>query len=101
MLKRKVLFVKKILKFKIWNKSILDRLLLRSFCENHFLIPKNRISFFIKTEKRNYDHFYYKSQNRLHCYLTYSMRVPNSKVHLSRYYLNKGVDRLWLTHYQK
>lgn len=101
MLKRKILFTKKILKFKIWRQQISKNLLTKSFQTNHFIKPKERLSFFIKTEKHNFNCTYYKSQNKLHCFMTYSMRVPTSKLNLSRFYINKGFDQLYLTNYQK
>lgn len=101
MLRRTSLFVKKILKFKIWKKNQLNEIITKSFQQNHFIIPQDRISFFIGKDRQNKHYTFWKSQNRLQCYLSYSLRVPSSKVQLSRFYLNRGTDRLLLSNYQK
>lgn len=101
MLKRNSLFDKKIIKYKLWKTQYLKNSLIQSFKENHFIKPIERVSFFIGLDRQSKHYLFYKSQNRSQCYLSYSLRVPSAKVQLSRFYLNRGVDKLFLSNYQK
>lgn len=101
MLKKKRFFVKQLIKYNYWYKDILFKKLLKSFQENHLIQPVDRISFFIRTDYYTRNYRYYGSQNRLACFMTYSLRVPSKRVLLSRFYLNKGAELLYLSNYQK
>lgn len=101
MLKRNSLFDKKIIKYKLWKQHQLRGTLIQSFKENQFLKPLNRLSFFIGLDRQSKHYLFYKSQSKLQCYLSYSLRVPSAKMQLSRFYLNRGADQLLLGNYQK
>ena len=101
MLKRKLFLDKKIIKYKIWHNSRINNILQSSFRQNHFLKPSYRISFFINKDRQTQHYMFYKSQSKLQCFISYSVKVPNKKLNLSRFYLGRATDRLLLANYQK
>lgn len=101
MLKRKIFLDKKIMKYKIWKKMLLEEKIKKSFLRNYMLSPINRLSFIIKNNLNNNDFYFYKSQSKLQCYLSYSFKVPSKRINLSRFYLVRTVNKLLLGGYQK
>lgn len=101
----------------IYRKKYLDKLNLRfgtyhlkcflteklklSFGKNYKICYKNRLGFFIKKFYVNRDHKFYNSQNKAICFMTYSPKVPNACLSLSRFYLVKHSNNLYLSGYQK
>lgn len=69
----------------------------KNYCQNY----KKRFSFFLQKFYHNKHLRFYNSQNKLQCFITYSMRVPQSKVLLSRFFLVKNSNSLLLGGYQK
>lgn len=84
-----------------WTPFIYKSILINSFSKNYFIQPKNRLSFFLRKNYTNKQKKFYASQNKLQCFLSYSFSVPLQKTNVSRFYLNKGADRLIMSGYQK
>lgn len=101
MLKRKMYLDKKIIKYRLWFSGCLQRTLIKSIKTNHHVYPLHRLSFFINKDRQTNHCMFYASQNKLQCFMSYSMRVPSKKLNLSRFYLSRGADRLFLSNYQK
>lgn len=101
MIRRKKHLDHKFIKFKNWEKTIFDRKLSASLGKNYFLKPKQRLSYFIRKNFVNSQYQFYKSQNKLQCFLSYNFSVPLQKTNVSRFYLAKGADALIMGGYQK
>lgn len=101
MLKRKIFLDKKILRYKLWSKTIATNKLYMSILRNYMVKPVDRYSFIIKKNLLNSDFMFYKSQNKLQCYLSYSFKVPSKRINLSRFYLVRTVNKLYMGGYQK
>ena len=72
-----------------------------SFKLNYSQTFNKRNSFYIKNFYTNKNLQFYKSQNKPICFITFSPKVPSSKLLLSRFFLVKNTDRLLLGGYQK
>ena len=101
MIRRKRHLDLKFIRYHNWTKEILEKKLIYSFSKNYFLKPKQRLSFFFRKNNINSQQKFYKSQNKLQCFLSYSFSVPLQKTNVSRFYLVKGADRLIMGGYQK
>lgn len=89
------------IRYKLWLPHILDRKLNLSFQKNFFIQPAERFSFIFQKRHLNRDHFFFWSQNKLQCPMSFNFSVPNKRVKHSRFYLNKALDRLVHGGYQK
>ena len=101
MLKRKIFLDKKIIRYKIWEKGKLSSIIKKSFLRNYAVDPIRRFSLIIQSNYSNNDFQFYKSQNKLQCYMSYSFKVPTKRLNLSRFYLTRSVNKLYLGGYQK
>lgn len=101
MLKRKVFLDKKLILYKTWKKHQVNSLITKSFLKNYMLKPINRVSFIIKKNYSNNDLRYYKAQNKLQCFMSFSFKVPCKRINLSRFYLVRSANKLLLGGYQK
>lgn len=101
MIYRKKYLDKANLRFLKQINGTLDYKLTWSFKKNYSQPFKKRLGFFLQKYSVNNQHNFYRSQNKLYCQITYSSRVPNSKLLLSRFYLVNNVNRLLLAGYQK
>lgn len=98
--KKKNLHFKEI-RYKNWSNNKLEKRLKLSFLRNFNLTPINRLSFILQTKHCNKQHFFYIAQNKLQCLFSYSYSVPNKKIISSRFFLNKGIERLMYGSFQK
>lgn len=89
------------MRYRLWEPTFQMTFLKKSFLANYNLLPLNRLSFAIQTRYRRTDHRFYLSQSKLQCPLSFSYSVPNKRIQHSRFYLNKGLDRLMHGGYQK
>lgn len=101
MAQRKKFLDSKLIKFRIESKNILEKRLIKSLQRNNSIAGRERIAFFIKNNYFTRHNYFYKSQNKLQCTLTYSFKVPSKKLKLSRFYLVKHVDALLIGGLQK
>lgn len=90
-----------LIRYRLWVKSIKSARLTKSFSSNFFIKDRFRISFLIKNHHFNSEHKFYKSQNKLQCFLHYSFSVPSQRLRLSRFFLTKSAERLCFGGYQK
>jgi hypothetical protein len=89
------------MRYILWKPSVLSKKLRLSYLTNYQIKPKERFSFILQQFYVNSQHRFYSSQNKLQCFLSYSFSVPSRKVGVSRFYINKGVERLIFGGYQK
>jgi len=101
MVYRKKYVDKFILRYKIAEKSKLSNKLILSFKKNYNVCYKKRIGLFINKLYTNKDNRFYNSQNKAVCFMTYSPKVPNANLNLSRFYLVKHSNSLLLSGFQK
>lgn len=101
MIKRKIHLDKKKIKFVRWQQNSLSKLLKKSFRCNHATAPIARISFGIQRTATTKLCYFYKSQNKLQCFLSYSFRVPYKRLQMSRFYLSRAANKLLMYSYQK
>ena len=92
---------KKLIKYLIWAPNKLKTKLKKSFIKNFKIDYKSRISLNVRTFYFTKQKQFYNSQNKLQCFLSYNFSVPNKRVNTSRFYLNKGIERLIFGGYQK
>ena len=90
-----------LIRYRLWARSTLSAKLSKSFSRNFFIKSSFRISFLIKSRHFNSEHKFYKSQNKLQCFLHYSFSVPSQRLRLSRFFLTKSVESLCFGGYQK
>jgi len=90
-----------LIRYRLWAKSIWSDRLSKSFSRNFYINGDDRISFLIRKRYFNSTHKFYKSQNKLQCFLHYSFSVPNQRLRLSRFFLTKGAESLYFGGYQK
>ena len=101
MIRRKKHLDFKTMSYNNWIPFIYKNKLINNFRKNYFIQPKFRLSFFVRKNYTNNHRKFYASQNKLQCFLSYSFSVPLQKTNVSRFYLNKGADRLIMGGYQK
>ena len=90
----------KSVRFLRWKKISTNRRLYKSFLKNFFLEGSERLTFIFQKTFVSSDNHFYRSQNKLQCLFSYSFSVPSKRLHSSRFYLNKGLDRLVYSGYQ-
>ena len=90
-----------LIRYRLWVKSTWSAKLSKSFSRNFSIKDYFRISFLIKSRYFNSQHKFYKSQNKLQCFLHYSFSVPSQRLRLSRFFLTKSVESLCFGGYQK
>ena len=103
MLKRKLELDKKKIQYRLWSLDHLKRKLITSFQKNHYQIPAIRLGFFLynKTNNKDNKYFFYRSQNKLQCFMSYSHRVPSKHIHMSRFFLSRSLNTLSFYKFQK
>ena len=69
------------------------QLITASFQRNHYTMPKDRLSFFKRSDFLNADLQFFKSQRKLCCLFTFSRRVPNKRLMLSRFALVRYLNQ--------
>lgn len=89
------------MRFNSWEPFKMQKKLIKSFLKNFDIKPISRLSFIFQKRFTNKNHFFYSSQNKLQCPLSFSFSVPNKRIQHSRFYLNKALDRLMHGGYQK
>ena len=85
---------------KVINKT-LSKKLKQSFKRNYYQAYNKRLAFFLQNFYTNKHKNFYFSQNKIICFITFSSKVSNSKLLLSRFFLTKHVDKLLLGGIQK
>lgn len=101
MIYRKKQLDKFILKFLLNNKTTIKNKINKSFKQNYSQRYTKRINFYIQKLYSNKNLCFYNSQNKLNCFITYSSKVPNSKLLLSRFFLVKNVNKLLIGGFKK
>ncbi len=101
MIRRKKHLDKSIIRYELWKPEKLKKKLYRSFLTNLNLKPLNRLSLIVQDKYTNNHHKFYMSQNKLQCLFSYSFSVPSRLTRTSRFFINKGVERLMFGGYQK
>lgn len=71
-----------------------SHLITSSFQRNYYIMPKDRISFFKVADFLNSDLQFFKSQYKLCCLFTFSRRVPNKRLMLSRFALVRYLNQV-------
>jgi hypothetical protein len=94
--KKKYSFHKQIIFRNLFTLNFANVILIKSFQENQFLKPLNRISFF--ANKDSIDNLFtrFNTYQKLHCLISLSQKVPNKSYHYSRFFLNKQLNKLTL-----
>lgn len=100
----------------IYKKKNLDKILLnflnyynnfytvaikKSIKKNKKIKTKIRLNQFLQKTRKNSDNCFYRSKYKPYCFLSYNSRVPNSKLGVSRFYLTKHANSLYIPNYQK
>lgn len=101
MIYRKKWLDKKFINYNNTVSNNLNRKLILSFKKNYYQNYSKRISFFIQDFYTNKNLKFYNSQNKLQCSLTYSTKVPTSRLMVSRFYLIRHSNSLLIGNYQK
>lgn len=89
------------IKFLRQKKNTLKKKIYSCFKKSYYQSFNKRISFYIKNFYKNKDLQFYNSQNKPTCFITYSTRVPSSKLLVSRFFLVKNVNKLLIGGYQR
>lgn len=80
-----------------YKQTFLKLLLIRSFMKNHFLTPKERISYFAQPITIDDITHRFSTYQKLYCLITASPKVHNREYHYSRFFLNKQLDKLTIS----
>lgn len=100
MFRNKHLFRKSI-RYTLWKPRWYLKRFKKSWGINLKIAPLDRYSILWGWKYYNRHHQFYKSQNKLQCFLHYNFSVPSRRLHLSRFMLTKASDRLILGGFQK
>lgn len=80
-----------------YTKLYLVDLLSLSLKKNHFIDPLNRISYFGQEDFRDNMYYKFSTFQKLLCLNSLSPKVPNKAYLYSRFFLNKQVDKLFVS----
>ena len=92
---------KVLLNFLSYYNNFYNVVVKKSIKKNKKISTKIRLVQFLQKTKKNSDNCFYRSKYKPYCFLSYNARVPNSKLGVSRFYLTKHSNSLYITNYQK
>lgn len=96
MLKKKYHLHKQIILKNLITLEFSNTILKKSFQENQFLKPLDRISFFVNKDSIDNLFTRFNTYQKLYCLVSLSPKVPNKSYSYSRFFLNKQLNKLTL-----
>ncbi len=101
MLKQRKYYNKKKIFLFNFRKLYVHSIVHKSFKENHKQDAFMRLVFFQTNYTAKHKKYFYLTQQKLRCFLTYSKSVPNKNLLLSRFSLTKNTNKLTVGPFSK
>lgn len=78
----------------VYLSKELNTLLGDSLAQNHYISPRERISFLIQATTCYNFNYYFSCYQSLLCFFTYDGKVHNKAYSYSRFFLNKQLNKI-------